>query len=130
REANAEAARALSARSLITDVDGVLSIRDSGVQRWLEETLPLVLDGKPAERTALTFSHMGRIMRATVTRAPEHSESGIVLLVRPRPQVLLVITTLVGGHSRLDEEALQQAFRLSPSEVRLCEALVNGHSLI
>lgn len=129
-EANDEAVRALDAGDLVTASDGVITIRDPAVQRWLEETAVALLDATPLGNAAITFGAADRIMRATLTPAPEHADSGPPLLVRPRPQVLLVITALVGGDTRLDATALRYAFNLSHSEMRLCEALVNGRSLL
>src|SRR5690606_31723395 len=106
-EANDEAARALDAGDIVTGSAGVISIRDPAVQRWLEETVVRLLDGEPVANTVVTFGSTERIMRATLTPAPEHADSGPPLLVRPRPQVLLVITALVGGDTRLDTTALR-----------------------
>ncbi|MEO3389499.1 hypothetical protein [Mesorhizobium sp. CAU 1741] len=129
-EANREAAAALEGAVLVGSSHGVLSLRDPTAQRWLEESVGRLVDGLAVANNAITFGAAERIMRASLTPAPEHADGGPPLLVRPRPLLLLVIATLIGGQTRLDATALRYAFNLSQAEIRLCEALVNGRSLL
>src|SRR5690606_12680845 len=71
----------------------------------------------------------GHVVRVGVTRAPGFGGPDLPLLVRPRPQALVVIEPLVGGTLRLDADSLKLAFGLSAAETRLCELLANGRSL-
>lgn len=129
REANAEASLLLGHSDVAGMVSNVLVLRDAAANRWLEETVMRMIDGQPVDSTTLVFPMAERICRLTLTPAPAHTDAGMALLVPPKPQVLVILKQLVGGMDRLDDVGLRAAFNLSPAEVRLCEILVNGHSL-
>lgn len=129
REANAEAAVAMVRGDIFTGPGDILTLRDPAAQRWLEETVLRLLPGGGPSSARTTFVVDGEIFRVVVTRAPEFDGSGSPLLVRPRPQVLVVVRPLVGVALHLDAPGLGLAFGLTAVETRLCEILVNGHSL-
>lgn len=129
-EANSEAAIAMARGDVMTGLGDVLALRDQSAERWLEESVAHLLAGRgrQSSKTA-TFASGGYVFRASVTRTPEFDGSNLALLVRPRPQALVVIRPLVGTPLRLDAAGLGLAFGLSPAETRLCEILANGRSL-
>ena len=129
REANAEASIAMVRGEILTGAGNVLALRDPAAQRWVEEAMVQLLAGRHPAFSTSTFVVNDRIFRITLTRAPEHGEAGLPLLIRPRPLVLLVVQPLVGTTLRLDGGALKLAFGLSGAETRLCEFLANGRSL-
>lgn len=129
REANAEASVAMVHGDVLSGAGNTLALRDPGAQRWLEETLANLLAGRRPAATVAAFAARDRVFRVSVTRAPDHGEPGFALLVRPRPQALVVVRPLTGVPLRLDACALQLAFGLSGAETRLCEILANGWSL-
>lgn len=128
-EANGAAAVALRKATLLSGACNVLAMRDPVAQRWLEETVAKLADGQPVASTATAFSSDDMVFSITVTRAPDHMEAGIALLVRPRPRVLVVVRLLAGGPVRVDAAALRLAYGLSRAEIHLCETLLNGRSL-
>ncbi len=129
REANAEALASLQVGDVLNGAGGVLSLRDTAGQRWLEENISRLIGGLPVAAPSTVIRNEERIVRVSLTAAPDHAEQGFPALVRPRPVVLVVIRVLAGGKSRIDETSLRFAFGLSAAEVRLCEVLANGHSL-
>lgn len=129
REANAEAAALLRRGDVLTGAADVLAMRDPAAQRWLEETVTRLVDAEPVGDTVAAFGSGDQVFRMSVTPAPDHAESDFALLVRPRPQALVVVSPLVGGPTRIDAAGLSFAFGLSAAEIRLCQALVNGRSL-
>lgn len=129
REANSEAATTMQAGGFLSGAGGMLSLRDGGGQRWLEETVARLVDRLPVATTSTVIRTDDRIFRVGLTAAPDYVEQGFPALVRPRPVVLVVVRLLAGGEARIDETSLRFAFGLSTAEVRLCEALANGHSL-
>jgi DNA-binding CsgD family transcriptional regulator len=129
-EANSEAGVAMVHGDFMTGLGDILTLRDQPAQRWLEETLANLLAGRRHQvSNTATFASCGHVFRVGVTRAPEFAGSNLALLVRPRPQALVVIRPLVGTSLRLDAGSLGLAFGLSAAETRLCEILVNGRSL-
>lgn len=128
-EANSAAAIAMVRGDLVTGLGDVLALRDPAAQRWLEETVARLLSGSHKSSDRATFAPGGQVVRISVTRAPEFGGSSLPLLVRPRPQALVVIEPLVGPALRLDAGSLKLAFGLSAAETRLCEILANGRSL-
>lgn len=129
-EANSEAAVAMVRGDFMTGLGDVLALRDQPAQRWLEETVAHLLAGRRQQSSnTATFASGGHVFRASVTRAPEFGGSNLALLVRPRPQALVVIRPLVGTSLQLDAAGLNLAFGLSAAETRLCEILANGRSL-
>lgn len=129
REANAEASVAMARGALLTGAGNVLAFRHSPAQRWLDEAAAQLLSRRHPAFSAASFVAEDRVFRVSLTRAPEYAGAGSPLLVRPRPQVLVVVRALAGTALRLDTDALRLAFGLSGAEARLCEILVNGHSL-
>ncbi len=129
REANAEAVAAFQAGDVLSGAGGMLTLRDAGAQRWLEESVSRLVRGLPVAAASTVIRNEDRIVRVSLTAAPDHVEQGFQSLVRPRPVVLVVVRLLAGGESRIDEASLRFAFGLSTAEVRLCEVLANGHSL-
>lgn len=131
REINGRAQAALNGGQVLASASGdVLALRDKVAQRWLEDVL-----AQPAGFGFATtiFGSGERIYRIGVTPAPEpehgHEEAGFALLMRPRPLALVTVRLLVGGVVGLDHACLRFAFGLSAAEIRLCELLINGHSL-
>ena len=129
REANAEASVAMVRGDILTGAGNLLALRDPAAQRWLEEAVAQLSAGKHPGFSTATFAAGERVFRVSVTRAPEYGEPGSPLLIRPRPQLLVVVQLLVGTSLRLDGNGLRLAFGLSGAETRLCEILANGRSL-
>lgn len=129
REANTEAAAGLSAGTVFSAASNILQLRDSVAQKWLDEAVVRLVAGLPIATSSMMFSLGEQVYSLTVVLAPEVPEPGAVLLVRPQQLVLVVLKLLVGAEMRIDEPSLRFAFGLSTSEIRLCELLVNGHSL-
>lgn len=127
REANGRALAALDeGRVLAATAAGVLTLRDQAAQRWLEDMLA---QQAGAGAVATAFASGEHIYRIRLTPVPDYEETGFAPLVRPRPLVLLTVKLLVGEAVGLDHACLRFAFDLSAAEIRLCELLVNGHSL-
>lgn len=130
REANTEAAAAFRRGEVLSAAAGeVLVLRDAAAQRWLEEAVVRLVDGLPIAATTMAFSLGESVFSVSVTRAPDHAETGFGLLLLPRPRVLVVVKPLTGAPVRIDETALKITYGLSGAETRLCELLVNGRSL-
>lgn len=127
REANGRARAALNDGQVLALAAGdMLVLRDPVAQRWLEDEL--AQPGGSGFATTL-FASGERIYRIGLTPAPEPEEAGFALLMRPRPLALVTIRLLVGEVIGLDHACLRFAFGLSEAEIRLCELLINGHSL-
>lgn len=129
REANTQATAAIRKGRVLTGAGDVLALREPGAQRWLEETVARLADGLPVATADMTFCHDDCVFGVSLTPAPELAEGDTALLIRPRPRVLVVIRFLAGGTISIDRAGLRVAYGLSPSEIRLCEALLNGRSL-
>lgn len=129
REVNAEAIAGLQAGDVFSGAGGMLHLRDAGAQRWLEENISRLIGGLPVTAASTVIRNEERILRVSLTAAPDHVERGFPALVHPRPVVLVVVRLLAGGEARIDDTSLRFAFGLSTAEVRLCEVLANGHSL-
>lgn len=128
RETNGKASAALNGGQVLASAaGGVLALRDQAAQRWLEDALAQHAGGVGS--ATKIFASGERIYRIAVTPAPEHEEAGFALLLRPRPLALVTVRLLVGEAAGLDHACLRFAFDLSAAEIRLCELLVNGHSL-
>ena len=129
REANAEASAAMAQGDVLQGATcGTLVLGDPAAQRWLEETAARLLAGRRPDSTVSAFAVGERVFRVSVTLAPQGDDAP--LLVRPRPQLLVVVRPLTGVSLRLDAGALHLAFGLSGAETRLCEILANGRSLV
>lgn len=129
REANASAEKALVDGSLMGLSGGALVLRDAQAQLWLERSVELLLNRAAAPQPVRVVRSGERIYSLSLSRAPDYTESGMTLLVRPRPLLLLVARLLFGGRVEIDAEALRLAFGLSRAELRLCQFLLDGHSL-
>ncbi|MEO3999197.1 helix-turn-helix transcriptional regulator [Mesorhizobium sp. CAU 1732] len=129
REANTKAAAGLSAGTVFSAASNVLQLRDTAAQRWLDESVVRLAAGLPLRASSMMFAIGEQVYSLAVALAPEMPEPGAILLVRPQQLVLVVLKLLVGAEMRIDEASLRFAFGLSASEIRLCELLVNGHSL-
>lgn len=130
RETNAEAATAMAAGEIYSNSGGILALRDSPAQRWLEEAIVRLLAGQGPQTAVATFPARDKVLRVSVTRSPDHGGPDFALLVHPPPHVLVVIRPLPGDSLQLDAEALRLAFGLSGAETHLCEFLANGFSLV
>jgi len=130
RESNAGAERALSEANLIGLYKGSLVLRDTQAQQWLESTGALLLAHHAAPEPVRVVRDADRIYSLSLSRAPDYTEPGMALLVRPRPLLLLIVKLLFGGRVEIDREALRLAFGLSQAELRLCQSLFDGHSLV
>lgn len=129
REANAQASAALREAKVLGSAGDMLLMRDPAAQRWLEETVARLVDGQPVTRTTMTFGLDDRVFSITATRAPDYAGTSLALLVRSCPRVLVVVRLLAGGPIGVDFAALRAVYGLSTAEIRLCEILLNGHSL-
>ncbi|TYR36759.1 hypothetical protein FY036_00620 [Mesorhizobium microcysteis] len=129
REANADAAIAMRQGDVVVAAGNTLSFRDAAAQRWLEDVVARLADGLPIASPSHVFRVQERVFRLTATPAPRHSEASLALLMQPRPLVLVTMKLLVGARSQIDDVGLRFTFGLSAAEIKLCEALANGHSL-
>lgn len=124
-EANSKAMKAMENGQLCSDVGSVLVLRDPVAQRWLEEKSSELLRRKGATEVAAAFITDNQVYRINMTRAPDYG-----LLVHPQQRLLVVMKLMTSGSLKLDVEALRVAYGLTPAEIRLCEMLVNGYSLV
>src|SRR5690606_29554784 len=122
--------RAMTRSEVILGNGGLLTLRETAANRWLEDAVGRLVARAPLAETSHVFSIDERIFRVSVTLAPGRDPNGTTQqLLLPRPLVLVVINLLVGGTLQVDHAGLRFAFGLSAAEIRLCELLVNGHSL-
>ena len=129
RHANAEAEVRLGEGEALSSAADILSLRDPAAQKWLEETVARLAAGEPVAVPTTAVRTEGRIFRISASRVPFDLAVGPAKLVPPQPLVLVVARLLVGGRIRLDHVGLRFAYGLSAAEMRLCEILVEGHSL-
>jgi DNA-binding CsgD family transcriptional regulator len=129
RDTNQPAQWALGAADVIGGAGNILSIRNSAAQRWLEENVARLVARAPIAAPAAVFSIEERVFRISLSLAPNHLDGGQGPLITPRSYVLVLLKLLVGAPLRLDHTGLRFAFGLSTAECRLCDILVNGHSL-
>lgn len=128
-EMNPAAHTALSRGDVLGSQGESLLIREAGCQRWLEETLRSYANGGLIAAHDRVFSIGRCTFRATITPLTGLDGARSPLLIPPRRMYLLTLRPLIGAAIALDHEALRAAFGLSIAEIRLCELLVNGHSL-
>lgn len=129
REANAVGSSALDEGDFICGTGGHLALRDPVVQRWFEDHVAALADGILSTSVKTTMAVQERIFGISVTRAPDYAETDTAMLVGLRPRMLVVFRRLAGGPVNIDVPTLRAAYSLSIAEGRLCELLVQGHSL-
>src|SRR5690606_13907888 len=129
REANRRAETALSENAVFSTCGNRLAVRDLAAQRWLEDAVQRLADGDLTGQETTAFRVGDDVFSIGATAAPQFDASNYALLISPPPLVLVVVRQLAGGRVTLDETSLRLAYRLSPSEIRLCEMLLNGQSL-
>lgn len=129
-QANVAATSEVDAGQIYGSVNNILVLQDAIAQRWLEETIDQLLT-KQGERTAVASFMTGEhVYRIRVMHTLSYGGEGFDLLVHPRPLILVNIKMLSGSSLQLDIGALQLAYGLTKAEIRLCETLANGYSLI
>ena len=129
-KANSNALEAMESGQICSCFGNVLVLRDPVAQRWLEEKSNELLVKKGASEVAATFMTDNQVYRINLTRSPDHGGPDYGLLVQPKPHILVVMKLMTSGSLKLDFDALRVAYGLTPAEIRLCETLVNGHSLV
>lgn len=129
-QVNVAATSEMDAGQIYGSVNNTLVLQDAIAQRWLEETIDQLLT-KQGERTAVASFMTGEhVYRIRVMHTLDYGGAGFDLLVHPRPLILVNIKMLSGSSLQLDIGALQLAYGLTKAEIRLCETLANGYSLI
>lgn len=129
-EANAAAISGMESGEIYSNASNILVLQDAIAQRWLEDAINQLLAKQEARTAVATFMTGEHVYRVSVMRALDHGGSDFDLLVHPQPYVLVGIQVLSNCSRRLDAGALQLAYGLTKAEIRLCETLVNGYSLV
>ena len=129
RETNSGGSSALKEGTVTSGQGGHLAVRDPVAQRWLEENVTALAGGILHGSVRTTLTVQDRVFSISISRAPDHAEADMAMLVGFRPRMLVVFRRLAGGPVNIDVSTLRAAYSLSAAEVRLCEVLLHGHSL-
>lgn len=128
--ANITAISGMDSGEIYASVSNILVFQDATAQRWLEEAIDQLLVKQGSDTAVAAFVTGEHIYRISVMRSFDYEASNLDLLIHPRPLLLVGIKMLSGCSLHLDVGALQLAYGLTRAEIRLCETLANGYSLI
>lgn len=124
-EANAAATAAFREGALLSLKRNVLKLRDEDAGRWLKAAAKALFGRFPPTSTRYVVLREERAWKISLAVVPEHDPRRN-LYIFPRRLLLVLVEDLFRAERRGGDDLLAEAFRLTPSEIRLCRALTEG----
>jgi len=122
-EANARAESEFQLRKVVSLRAGKFSVLAPDINGWLADTLALLAAGREPDATTKVFLADG-VQQIGIVRLPAGSA-----LFSTGPLFLIIVRNLSVPAGAGTISDLAAAFGLTPAEIRLCETLLQGHSL-
>ena len=123
---NVSAAIAFSAGRPVKAMGNIACFSEDVLHKWFAQNVRGLIAGKPVGSTTYVLPQHDHVWQVKLARVREHDPSSGNRFFPSRHLVLVLVKDIRGESSKAIDSVTFKAFALTPSEIRMCQALVEG----
>jgi DNA-binding CsgD family transcriptional regulator len=127
-EANVSATTAFSAGRPVKAIGNVACFNEDVLHKWFAQNVRGLIAGMPIGSTTYILPRHDHVWQVKLARIREHDPRSGNRYFPSRHLVLVLVKDIRGSSQTVDLMALK-SFALTPSEIRMCQALVQGFTI-
>jgi len=128
-DANEAALASFRHNGILSAKFDMVRLGDENADKWLKAAVRSLLLGRGLAQNKIAARHKGKLFQISVSLVPERDAGSSSYFIRRKLLALVIVRELSSRGSFPDQNILAQSFRLSPAEIRLCCALIEGYTL-
>lgn len=128
-DANDTALSGFRRNDFLSTIGGLIRIRDDEADKWLRAIVGSLMSKKIVLQNKTTSRHKGKLFQLSVSLVPEHDAMSAGYFIRRKLLAFVTVRELSARSAVPDHNILARTFGLSPAEIRLCRAMVEGSTL-